>query len=182
MQSASGSINNNSTTGIFSLFDIGVILSGQTPAVDIYDQIGQLDPTRAVAAMSSGSLMIDSTVSPLHYDGTTKLNWMLQNDFNGVKDFFTNPNSGFNATMNEVINTSINAQDEDASIWNATNNIQSQVKEENTQMLREQARLMDVRQELVQKFAVVNGMIDKFKNLSTFMDRQFSSLENIGKK
>lgn len=174
LQSAVSMIYNNGAGNVNSLATIGINLSPSTNVVDQYDP--------SVTTSSTGSLQINPTTSPLQYGGNTQLSYMLSNNFNTVKEFFTDPTSGFNVAVNKVLNTTILPGNNSGSIWNATNAIDSLQTQTDNQIMQEQKRLDGVKDDLIMQYSRLNAIISKFQGLSDYLDKQFSYMEGLMKK
>src|SRR5579885_2958237 len=171
LQNAVGTIFNG-TGDVHSLFDLGITINGTTTVIDQYD------PTREVS--STGSLVI-STAPQTQYNGSTTFNWKMTNDFNAIKEYFTDPASGFIANVNNEINNFIIPANDKGSIWNATNVIQTQIGSTNDQIDAEQTRLNGVKNDLIMQYSRLNAMISRFQGLSDYLDKQFSYLSTLTK-
>lgn len=160
----------NGTGEIHNLFEAGIVVSPSTEVTDQYD------PDRVTTSI--GSLMIDQKAQD-SYDGSTTMDWLLKNDFNGLKDYFTNANGGLFATVNDTIDNSILSTDSNGIIQNAINAAQTQETYTETRISAETERLDTVKAGLIDQFSRLNGIISYYQNISDALEKQFAYLDNL---
>jgi flagellar hook-associated protein 2 len=157
-----------STTGdISQLSGLGILLSPPQEINDQYD-VGRV-------YNSYGSLMIDPTLQPLKNNMTT-LQWVLNNDFNSLKNFFTDPKSGFITNVNNYISTSIITDTGTGAISSSLDNLSSLQEYTNEQINNESQRLMDVRENLIEKYTQLNVTIAMYQSISEYLEKQYDYL------
>lgn len=164
--SSSGDIN--------TLSDLGVILASTQSVNPQYNSIPNPIGTPNVV-WSYGSLTIDPTVQS-QYGGDTTLQWVLNNDFQALQNFFLNPTSGFIANVNDLIDNSIAPEDNAGIIWNATNSVSQQETYTNTQIQQESNRLTDVRTNLIEQYTKLNVTIAMYQGMSDYLEKQYEFL------
>lgn len=161
----------NGVGDIHSIQDAGIVNSGSSTVADLFD-------TQKDKVVTFGSLQIDNTAQPT-LDGSTTFNWVLSNDFNSLQEYFTNPDTGLIANLNNVINNSINPASNAGVIWNATNTINNEQGYTDDQIQAEIDRLGTVREGMVNTYARLNAMLSYYQNLSDSLEKQFSYLDSL---
>ncbi|VVC77091.1 Flagellar hook-associated protein 2 [Aquicella siphonis] len=160
----------NGAGGVHTLRDAGIVISPSTKVTDQYDT--------ARESTSIGSLMID--IKPQDaYDGSTTMDWLLNNDFNALKDFFTNEDSGLFANVNDMIDNHIISSESDGIIKNAMDSVQKQAAYTDKQITSEKDRLDLVKAGLIDQFSRLNGVISYYQNISDALEKQYAYLDNL---
>jgi flagellar capping protein FliD len=155
---------------IKTIRDAGLVLSGSKTVTDQYD------PEREVTTI--GSLNID-TKTYSKYDDETAFSWLIKNDFDTLKDFFTNKDTGLFASINKAIDEKITPNDNTGLIWaaeQAGGKIQTQT---GTEITNEKNRLDTVKGDLIVQFSRINGVISYYQTLSDALEKQFAYLNNM---
>lgn len=167
-----GAVNTifNGSGGIHSLHDAGIILSPSKQVTDQYD----VERTTT----STGSMMIDQT-SQTKYNGSNTMSGIIKTDLNSLKDFFTNSSSGFFANVNNVINNNIVTSDGKGLIDNALTSVNNKLESTSQQIGDEKNRLDMVKNNLVDQFSRLNGVISYYQNLGSYLEKQYAYLDNM---
>lgn len=155
---------------IKTIRDAGIVISGSKTVTDQYD------PDREVTTV--GSLNID-TKTYSKYDDQTAFSWLIKNDFDTLKDFFTNTDTGLFASINKAIDGKITPNDNTGLIWaaeQAAGKIQTQT---GTEITNEKNRLDTVKDDLIVQFSRINGVISYYQTLSDALEKQFAYLNNM---
>lgn len=138
----------------------------------------QFDRNRKVS--SYGGLQIDTKTST-QYDGQTKLDYLLKNDLNAFKEFFTKENSGFIDSVNKVINEKVLSNDDKGLIHNATATIEANKLKTEKEINKEKTRLNTLRDTMYMQFAQLNSVISRYESMSDYLTKQFENIGKIGK-
>jgi flagellar hook-associated protein 2 len=152
------SSNEVSDGTIASLFDMGVT----------YGPSKTMTTNKGIGFTSTGYLKIDDTA----------LTNALNNNRGDIKTFITNTSDGFVKSANDIFEN-INGYDGIIKVRQSTlsnNNLRI-----NNEMDLEQERLDKVKLDLVAKYSKLNSLLNKFDQMSTFLDAQLASLTG-GKK
>lgn len=156
---------------VHTLSDAGIVLDKNKNVVK-----DQYDTDREVSVY--GSLVMDATPQ-IRYGGKTPLDWNLENNFNSLKDFFTNPDSGFVKKMNDVIDNVIMPKNESGIIFNSQNMIKAQEKVTTDQIVQEQKRLDTMKDDLVLQYAALNASLSSYQTMNTYLEQQYSYLNGL---
>lgn len=157
----------NGTGNIVDLRTAGIVLSDAKEVVDQYD------PERKT--LSKGSLRINQDPK----NGSSTMTQLLTNNFSAVKEYFTDPKSGFIANLNRTIDKSILSQKDEGLIPNAIDTIKKAQGSTELQMKNEEKRLATMRENLKTQYSKLNGVISYYQHLSEALEKQYSYLDNM---
>lgn len=102
-----------------------------------------------------------------------KLKAVLQDNFTGVKNLLLDATHGFVKLANTKIDKMVRIG---GAIYERTVSLQDHIRYLATNIDKEQGRLDHVQDELTQKYSVLNSMLDKFSQISGFLEQQFNSI------
>lgn len=153
-----------------TIHDVGIVLSKSKKVVDQYDQEKEFT--------SIGSLNIE-TKTYEKYDNDTTLNWLVTNDFDSLKEFFTNKDTGLFSSINSVIDGKITPNDNKGVIWAAEQALGKVQNQTDTEIDNEKNRLDTVKAILIDQFSRLNGIISYYQTLSDALEKQYAYLNNM---
>lgn len=146
-------------TDINILADIGItIAASQTLLND-----------DGVEYVSTGKLTVD----------TQKLATLLESNYNDVAAFFTTANTGFISHLSNVL---IDINKEGGNISSREKIIHQQELQLDNRMGREESRLDVVKEHLIKQYSTLNTFVQRYQQMSNFLEQQLASLSNSYKK
>lgn len=159
------------STVFHHLTDIGMKYSAAEKVVDQYD-------TQKVTN-SFGSFAIDTTILSSLGD-KNKFDWLLENKFSEVKDFFTS-STGFIATVNNVMTSSILNKGPIGMITNAVENINQQLSNTADKISSEREGIEKLRSDLILQYSTINATLQKLQYESDYLTKQYDYLGSLVK-
>lgn len=148
----------------------GIVLSPAKQVIDQYDQEKEVTTV--------GSLNID-TKTYQEYGDDTQFNWLVDNDFDNLKNFFTDKDNGLFKAINSAIDDKITPNDKTGLIWAAEQAIGKIQTQTELSITNEKNRLDTVKGELIDTFSRINGVISYYQTLSDALEKQYAYLNNM---
>lgn len=172
----------NGAGDIHTFHDAGITFSpNQNNIIDQYD-------VKKVVT-STGSLTLTPTPNQ-----TTTFDWVLDNDFQALQEYFMNSTNGFIANVNNVINNNFLPQNTNGAppvpppgnglpyvgeITDATNSIQDDEESIFKAIGAQKKYLAQTRENLIDQYSKLNATLSKFDTLNKYLEKQYAEFGKI---
>lgn len=156
------------TGDIKSMLNLGIVIS---PSEEL------ARPLSKKIYVTNGSIQENTTI---YDDNMDQLNYVINNDFDSVLNFFTDPTNGFIVSINNMISDEILDYDE-GSIPNGEDFANQAIYQLEDEISDEEERLLSVQDRLFTQYSELNAKLTMFDTISKALDKQMAYIDTFGK-